>query len=67
MSDKKRSELRTLIIAFIVILIFTNDALTTKISNFVFARVTWNQIILGIISLRVAYILLTEKLLNKKR
>lgn len=66
MSEKKRNELKNLIILLIIILLFTNGHIAHVVRSTVFARITWEQLVLGLISLRIVYILLINGMLGKK-
>lgn len=67
MTEKRRNELQKLTIAFVLILLFTNGTIATYIRQTIFAKITWEQILLGIIALRIIYILLQEIIFGKKR
>ncbi|MBM18040.1 MAG: hypothetical protein CL947_03165 [Epsilonproteobacteria bacterium] len=67
MNEKKRNELHKLCILLIVILLFTNGEIAIKIQKSVLATVTWEQIILGAITLRIIYILLQEFVFGNKK
>lgn len=67
MNEKKRNELHKLCILLIIILLFTNGEIAIKIQKSVLAKVTWEQIILGAITLRIIYILLQEFVFGNKK
>lgn len=67
MSENKKSELQRLIILIILYLLLSNGRIAIQLQKIVFANITWEQIILGLLLFRIFYILLAEPFLRNKR
>ena len=66
MSDKKRCTLNSLSLLIMIILFNSNTKIHNRLNSIVFAHITWEQLVLGLLIFSIAYILLFDGNLSKK-